>query len=448
MPPPDFVPSDTGVGVALPPENEGGPNASSTPNIKTNPFKEFLFDEEKFIQEMENFHSERRAELFGPRVPPPPRIPTNPLTKLPHLEPQVEPQVQPQVVATPLPIVWKSSTTATSPPIARSSPNTTPPATPPVTTPSKGFYVSTATPSSFSFLYHNENNENNYIRNNHHSPKPVARSTTTPPSTTIPTAPPPPTPSPSTIAPTHFPPIGKPPAQQLQTTTVTPPTVRQLKPRLEKQRGPKSFFHVEQNFGQKISNINEIDIDNKVAEERHDHFFKRWPGTPKVTITKPFSEIPIGAPFRSNRRKSKSGGGLFHPGPTLASTVISSLKPRHALSRFGLHRPAPYQQQQHYQQAAVPPPPHSTRTGSSHAQQLHHHQHPPYARRRLPHPLPPRAGSLHAQQLSPPPPLLPPQQEQPPALRRSSNGDHRYVSFHIGHRGKIGGQSWGYSYRL
>ena len=448
MPPPDFVPSDTGVGVALPPENEGGPNASSTPNIKTNPFKEFLFDEEKFIQEMENFHSERRAELFGPRVPPPPRIPTNPLTKLPHVEPQVEPQVQPQVVATPLPIVWKSSTTATSPPIARSSPNTTPPATPPVTTPSKGFYVSTATPSSFSFLYHNENNENNYIRNNHHSPKPVARSTTTPPSTTIATAPPPPppTPSPSTIAPTHFPPIGKPPAQQLQTTTATPPTVRQLKPRLEKQRGPKSFFHVEQNFGQKISNINEIDIDNKVAEERHDHFFKRWPGTPKVTITKPFSEIPIGAPFRSNRRKSKSGGGLFHPGPTLASTVISSLKPRHALSRFGLHRPAPYQQQQHYQQAAVPPPPHSTRAGSSHAQQLHHHQHPPYARRRLPHPLPPRAGSLHAQQLSPP--LLPPQQEQPPALRRSSNGDHRYVSFHIGHRGKIGGQSWGYSYRL
>ena len=31
------------------------------------------------------------------------------------------------------------------------------------------------------------------------------------------------------------------------------------------------------------------------------------------------------------------------------------------------------------------------------------------------------------------------------AQRRSSNGDHRYVSFY---RGQIGGKSWGYSYRL
>lgn len=94
--------------------------------------------------------------------------------------------------------------------------------------------------------------------------------------------------------------------------------------------------------------------------------------------------------FRA-RRKSYFSPRPASNGPTLAaSTVISSLKPR---LYFGNN------QQRHYQH----------RRG--------HHFRPP-----------------------PPPPVL-----ATPATRRSSNGDHRYVSFY---RGQIGGQSWGYSYHL
>ena len=297
---------------------------------------------------MENFHSERRAELFGKEP--------HPFTK----------------VATPLP--FRFSTTASPLPlIEKSSPRATP-ATPPVTTPSsQGFYVSTATPSSFSFHYNTD--QEDFFREQ--PPPPVARSTTTPPTTVA-------TPPPTT--PTLPPP---PPPQTYTTTTESPAFVRELPSR---GRDPKSFYVSD--YGQKI---NEIDIDNKVAEERHDHFFiPRWPPS-------------IGTPFRSHHG-ARSRNSLFNPGPTLASTVISSLKPRPL--RLGHHR------KYHH-----------------HNNHNHHQSTPqfnaanPYARRRLPVEQPP------------PPPPPPPQS----SLRRSSNGDHRYVSFY---RGQIGGQSWGYSYRL
>ena len=250
--------------MALPPENE----ESTTPKNHKNPLKDFLFDEEKFIQEMENFHSERRAELFGRQPRPLAKFKPASLAPLAKFEKFKNLKNSIAKFTTSLPIVWKSSTTPT--PIQRSSPTPTP-ATPPVTTPSSslGFFVSTATPSSFSFLYNNEN-ENLISR----SPPPVARSTTTP-SITNATPPPPPAP-----------------------TTEPPLPVRQLLPR---GRGPKSFYTVSDNYGQKI---NEIDVDNKVAEERHDHTFVfprigNWP-------------TPIGTPVRSTRRKS-----LFNPGPTL-----------------------------------------------------------------------------------------------------------------------------------
>ena len=343
--------------MALPPENE----ESTTPKNHKNPFKEFLFDEEKFIQEMENFHSERRAELFGRQPRPlakfkPSLAPLAKFEKFQNLKNSIA------KFTTSLPIVWKSSTTPT--PIQRSSPTPTP-ATPPVTTPSSlGFFVSTATPSSFSFLYNNENENENLISR---SPPPVARSTTTPSITNA--TPPPPAPAPTTEEP--------------------PLPVRQLLPR---GRGPKSFY-VSDNYGQKI---NEVDVDNKVAEERHDHTFVfprvgHWP-------------TPIGTPVRSTRRKS-----LFNPGPTLASTVISSLKPR---PRFG----RPYHHSHHHQQHHHSPPPQFSPPKGPRGPE---YKSNPYARRR---------------------PV-----EQPSSLRRSSNGDHRYVSFY---RGQIGGQSWGYSYRL
>ena len=151
------------------------------------------------------------------------------------------------------------------------------------------------------------------------------------------------------------------------TTTQRSSIVRQLTP-----RGPKSYF-VKQPvkpyyYGQKLLS-NEIDVDNKVAEERHDQYYV----TPKRTSW----------PTRS-RRKSLFGGPPSPRGPTLASAVISSLKPR---SRYQIPR------------------------------------YPSYAPR----------SRIHQPVLA------------TPATRRISNGDHRYVKFF---RGQIGGPSWGYSYHL
>ena len=279
LPPLDFIPSDTGVGVALPPEEEPVVETinllskTSTPkppqSIKRNPFKKFLFDEEKFIAEMENFHSKRRDEIIG------------------NLE---IPKLQINLVrfpTTPAPTPFPRSQTPTLQPTTPFPRSQTPTLQPFIST-TPGYFVSTSTPNSFSYAYLNEIQQlQNQVSA---TPPSIARSTTTSTTTTT---------------------------KQTTTTTIrttaatTPstqkPIVRELKP-----RAPKSFYVKPKSkyghYGQKTG-PNEIDIDNKVAEERHDHYFAKRP-----------PNWPIRA-----RRKSFFGGS----GPTLASTVISSLKPRY-----------------------------------------------------------------------------------------------------------------------
>ena len=77
LPPPDFVPNDTGVGVPLPPEDPEEPvepqrneikSLKSPAKVKSLPpppspnFHDFIFDEERHISEVENFHSVRKAQ--------------------------------------------------------------------------------------------------------------------------------------------------------------------------------------------------------------------------------------------------------------------------------------------------------------------------------------------------------------------------------------------------
>ena len=82
------------------------------------------------------------------------------------------------------------------------------------------------------------------------------------------------------------------------TTTTQKPTlvVRQLHP-----RAPKSYFIKPSNFfGQKVPpgggkpqlHSNEIDIDNKVAEERHDHYYAKHPPRPHWKKPPPARYIP------------------------------------------------------------------------------------------------------------------------------------------------------------
>jgi len=311
LPPPDFIPSDTGVGVALPPENEPAPEQPAAlittekhTKKKPDPFKSFLFDEEKFISQMENFHSKRRDELINSIEVP--RLQINLVdSPPPHTTPRFTP------------------TTTPTPSVIRSTPSTTT-ALPSTTSSQSGFFLSTSTPSSYSYTYQQESQP---VQTNTKLVPSVARSTTT----------------------------------QSTTTTQKPPVVRQLHP-----RAPKSYFIKPSFFGQKVpagAHNNEIDLDNKVAEERHDHYYAKQPLRPHWQKPKP--------PTRARRKSFFSSGG-----PTLASTVISSLKPRY---------------------------------------------YRPFAPRR--------------------PPILP----TPSTRRISTAGDHRYVSFY---RGQIGGQSWGYSYRL
>ena len=72
---------------------------------------------------------------------------------------------------------------------------------------------------------------------------------------------------------------------QSTTTTQKPPVVRQLHP-----RAPKSYFIKPSFFGQKVpagAHNNEIDLDNKVAEERHDHYYAKQPLRPHWQKPKP-----------------------------------------------------------------------------------------------------------------------------------------------------------------
>ena len=84
------------------------------------------------------------------------------------------------------------------------------------------------------------------------------------------------------------------------TTTTQKPTlvVRQLHP-----RAPKSYFIKPSNFfGQKVPpgggnpqlHSNEIDIDNKVAEERHDHYYAKHPPRPHWKKPPPARYIQCG----------------------------------------------------------------------------------------------------------------------------------------------------------
>ena len=88
----------------------------------------------------------------------------------------------------------------------------------------------------------------------------------------------------------------------IKTTTATTqkPTlvVRQLYP-----RAPKSYFIKPSNFfGQKVPpgggnpqlHSNEIDIDNKVAEERHDHYYAKHPPRSHWKKPPPARYIPCG----------------------------------------------------------------------------------------------------------------------------------------------------------
>ena len=140
LPPPDFIPSDTGVGVALPPENEPAPEqpaALTTEKLakkKPDPFKSFLFDEEKFISQMENFHSKRRDELINSIEVP--RLQINLVdSPPPHTTPRFTP-------TTPTPSIIRSTSTTTALPSTTSS--------------QSGFFLSTSTPSSYSYAYQHE----------------------------------------------------------------------------------------------------------------------------------------------------------------------------------------------------------------------------------------------------------------------------------------------------
>ena len=72
LPPPDFIPSDTGVGLPLPQDEEEEVKKEKPKRLtlvekrgQEDPFRTFLFDEEKLIARVENFHSKRRDELLN-----------------------------------------------------------------------------------------------------------------------------------------------------------------------------------------------------------------------------------------------------------------------------------------------------------------------------------------------------------------------------------------------
>ena len=228
LPPPDFIPNDTGVGVPLPPEDENEsfntlysrqpkneralhdneiktlpPSAKKKikenyaykkdekkylikqlppPSIKFDP----ILDEEKYINEMENFRPERRHtpqhaaqphgfhppnELLLVKTKPllvdhPPNQP-NLVTVLPHTS-HNQPLVSPSPLITPPtehsstrhPLSTSTTTIASNtvsslPPLSNTTPFPTISSSYARPSPTKGsgYYVSTSTPSSYSFAF-------------------------------------------------------------------------------------------------------------------------------------------------------------------------------------------------------------------------------------------------------------------------------------------------------
>lgn len=231
LPPPDFIPNDTGVGVPLPPDDEEyksiykrkpkkeralqdneikslPPTAkkkikehlpyiftkddksylikqgSPPPSIKFDP----ILDEEKYISEMENFRPERR---LLPQHSPQPHgaqlnipnelllLKTKPLlvdhpSSQPNLVTILPPSLQGQPLASPSPLITPptehtsteepittstttvaSNTVSSLPPLAQTTPLSTigPSYSRPSPTQTSGYYVSTSTPSSYSFAF-------------------------------------------------------------------------------------------------------------------------------------------------------------------------------------------------------------------------------------------------------------------------------------------------------
>ena len=222
LPPPDFIPNDTGVGVPLPPEDKEDQDFNNyrrpknerelqeneiktlppTTKKKINDYKykkkedkkyvikklppprikfDPIIDEEKYIDEMKNFNPERRhisqLELNSPNdlllvktrpllVDHPPN-PPNLVTVLPYIEPN-QPLSSPSPLITPptehthgKDRVTSSTTTISSntvsslPRFYKTTPLPTVGSSFPRSSPTKGnlFYVSTSTPSSYSYSF-------------------------------------------------------------------------------------------------------------------------------------------------------------------------------------------------------------------------------------------------------------------------------------------------------
>ena len=223
LPPPDFIPNDTGVGVPLPPDDED--NVFNIVNVrkpkkereleeneiktlppttkkKINEYKykkkddtkyvikklppprikfDPLLDEQKYIDEMKNFNPERRHisqhELNSPNelllvktrpllVDHPPN-PPNLVTVLPYIEPN-QPLSSPSPLITPptehsqgkvrvttSTTTIASNTVSSLPRLYKTTPIPTVGSSYPRSSPTKGtgFYVSTSTPSSYSYSF-------------------------------------------------------------------------------------------------------------------------------------------------------------------------------------------------------------------------------------------------------------------------------------------------------
>ena len=68
LPPVHFIPNDTGVGIPLPPEEDEVPKPLKETEIKSLPRTPDLYDEEKYISKMKNFHSARNAEGYNSSI--------------------------------------------------------------------------------------------------------------------------------------------------------------------------------------------------------------------------------------------------------------------------------------------------------------------------------------------------------------------------------------------